>query len=110
MKFVLYVLSVCVIVLCARVAQKLPSLGGLIAVMPLTGFAALMWLYVDGPDDFVKLSRYTSGALWGILPSILFYGAAYFCFRRRLPLWLVLNVSFGVWLAAAVVHQLLLRK
>ncbi|MHC4474293.1 MAG: DUF3147 family protein [Planctomycetota bacterium] len=110
MKFAIYVISVCVIVFCAQVARKLPTLGGLIAVMPLTGLAALIWLYVESPADFDRMSKYTQGALWGILPSILFFLVAFLCLRKHLPLWVVLSASFGVWLAAAFIHQWLLRS
>ena len=103
-------ISVCIIVLCAQIGRKLPSLAGLIAVMPLTGFIVLLWLYVDNPGNFALMSEYTKGALWGILPSILFFVAAYFCFRRQLSFWVVVCVSFGVWIAAAIVHQWLLNR
>jgi uncharacterized membrane protein (GlpM family) len=56
------------------------------------------------------MSDYTKGALWGILPSILFFLVAFVCFRRQLPLWIVLCASFAVWVIAAAVHQWLLGK
>ena len=40
---------------------------------------------------------------------ILFYVVALFCFQKQLPLPVVLAASFGAWLAAAAVHQWLLR-
>jgi uncharacterized membrane protein (GlpM family) len=54
-------------------------------------------------QDFAK------GALWGILPSILFFFVALLCFKKHFPLPLVLVSSFGVWLIAAFVHQWALR-
>jgi hypothetical protein len=42
MKFIIKLLiSVCVISICAAVARKVPSLAGLIAVMPLTGLLSV---------------------------------------------------------------------
>ena len=55
------------------------------------------------------MERFTKGALWGILPSLLFFLAAFICFKKHLPLSLVLASSFGVWLGAAVIHQWLLK-
>ena len=110
MKFIIYVFSVCFIVFCAQVARKLPGLGGLIAVMPLTGLLALVGLYLKDPADFASLTAYTTGALWGILPSILFFTVVLLCFRKHLPLWMVLCAAFAVWLVAAFIHQLLLNK
>jgi len=110
MKFAIRLLiSVCVISFCVVVARKLPSLAGLIAVMPLTGLIVLVWLYSENPGNFTLMTDYTKGALWGIVPSILFFLAAFVCFQKQLPLWIVLCTSFAVWLLAAFVHQWLLR-
>ncbi len=110
MRFVIKLLiSVCVIAFCAGIGRKLPTLAGLIAVMPLTGLIVLIWLYRDNPDNFNLMTEYTKGALWGIVPSVLFFLVAFVCFRRHLPLWIVLCASFAVWLIGAFVHQWLLR-
>ena len=99
-----------IIVFCTQIGRKLPTLAGLIAVMPLTGLIVLLWLYSDNPGDFNLMTDYIKGALWGILPSILFFITAFLCFRRHLPIWIVLCASFAVWFAAAFVHQWLLNK
>jgi uncharacterized membrane protein (GlpM family) len=101
---------VCIIAFCAQIGRKLPTLAGLVAVMPLTGLVVLVWLYLDNPGNFGLISDYCKGALWGILPSILFFLVAFACFRRQLSLWIVLCASFAVWLIAAVVHQWLLWR
>lgn len=108
--FIKLLVSVCIIVLCTQVGRKLPTLAGLIAVMPLTGLVVLVWLYLDNPGDFALMSDYTRGALWGIVPSVLFFLVAFLCFRRQLALWVVLCASFAVWLIAAFVHQWLLNR
>jgi uncharacterized membrane protein (GlpM family) len=110
MRFVIKLLiSLSIILLCSGIGKKLPSLAGLIAVMPLTGLLVLIWLYLDNPGDFELMTNYTRGALWGIIPSVLFFLAAFFCFQKHLPLWIVLCASFAVWIIAAFIHQLLLR-
>lgn len=106
--FIKLFISVCVIVLCTQIGRKLPTLAGLIAVMPLTGLIVLVWLYVDNPGNFDLMIRYCKGALWGIIPTILFFLVAFACFRKHLSLWIVLSASFAVWLIAAAIHQLLL--
>ncbi|MHC4157560.1 MAG: DUF3147 family protein [Planctomycetota bacterium] len=111
MRFLIKLLiSVCIIAFCAQIGRKLPTLAGLVAVMPLTGLVVLVWLYLDNPGNFGLISDYCKGALWGILPSILFFLVAFACFRRQLSLWIVLCASFAVWLIAAVVHQWLLWR
>jgi uncharacterized membrane protein (GlpM family) len=103
-------ISVIIIVFCTQIGRKLPTLAGLVAVMPLTGLIVLVWLYTDNPDNFNIVIDYTKGALWGILPSILFFLTAFICFRRHLSIWIVLCASFAVWLIAAFFHQWLLHK
>ena len=55
------------------------------------------------------MQQFTKGALWGIVPSILFFVKALLCFRKGLPLSAVLVSSFGARLRAALFHQLLLK-
>ncbi len=108
--FIKLLISVSIIAFCTQIGRKLPSLAGLIAVMPLTGLIVLVWLYLDNPGDFGLMTDYSRGALWGILPSILFFLVVFVCFRKQLPLWIVLCASFVVWLIAAFIHQWLLNK
>jgi uncharacterized membrane protein (GlpM family) len=103
------VISVSIILLCTQIGRKFPTLAGLIAVMPLTGLIVLLWLYSDNPNNPALMIQYTKGALWGIIPSVLFFLVAFTCFHKHLPLWIVLCASFAIWLAAAFVHQWLLR-
>ena len=98
-----------IIVSCVLIGKRLPTLAGLIAAMPLTSLLVLIWLYTDNPRDLASLSKYCGGVLWGIIPTVLFFAVAMSCFRRELPLPLTLSLSFAVWLAAAAVHQWLLR-
>ncbi len=103
-------LSLLVILLATQIGRKVPTLAGLIAVMPLTSLVALLWLYSDHPGDVSLMAGYCEGVLLGIVPTILFFVTALLCFRRHLPLWVVLSASFAVWLAGAFVHQGLLRR
>ncbi|MGD8561302.1 MAG: hypothetical protein PVG03_02150 [Desulfarculaceae bacterium] len=66
-------------------------------------------MFLENRGDPGIMQTFAKGALWGILPSILFFLVALFCFKRGFSLPLVLASSFGVWLAAAVVHQWLLK-
>lgn len=99
------ILSLVIILIATGIAKKFPSIAGLIAVMPLTGAIVLVWIHVENKGNPAIMQAFTKGALWGILPSILFFVVALFCFKKQLPLSIVLCLSFGVWLAAAFVHQ-----
>lgn len=107
--FIKVLISACIIAACMLIGKKQPSLAGLIAVMPLTGLLVMVWLWWDEPDDLAAMISYTKGAIWGILPSILFFATALLCFYKKMPFWIILCASFAVWLAGAVIHQLLLK-
>jgi len=103
------VLSIVIILVATAIAKKFPSAAGLIGVMPLTGALVLIWVYLENKGHPETMQEFAKGALWGIVPSVLFFLVALLCFRKNLPLSIVLVSSFGVWLAAATVHQWLLR-
>jgi uncharacterized membrane protein (GlpM family) len=98
-----------VILSCVRIGKTMPTLGGLIATMPITSLLVMLWLYRDSRGDTLLLGRYTSGVLLGIGPTILFFLAVWFCLRRGVPFGLALSAGMAAWGAGAAVHQLLLR-
>jgi uncharacterized membrane protein (GlpM family) len=102
-------ISVVVILAATAIGKRLPSTAGLIGVMPLTGALVLVWMYLENNGDPDVMEGFAKGALWGILPSILFFLVALFCFKKGFSLPTVLVSSFGVWLAAAFVHQWVLK-
>jgi uncharacterized membrane protein (GlpM family) len=111
MRFLIKLLiTVCVIIICTQTGRKLPTLAGLIVVMPLTSLIVLVWLYFDNPGNFNLMADFCWGALWGLIPTALFYLIALMGFRKHFSLWAVLCAGFAVWLVAAIMHQWLLHK
>jgi len=111
MQFIIKSLVTLILIIsCVQIGRKVPSLAGLIAVMPLTGAIVMLWLYSEEPGNFTKMISYSKAALLGIVPSILFFLMAFICFRKHLPLWVVFTASFGAWFAAAILHQWFLNK
>lgn len=107
--FLKSIITLAIILIAVEVGKRYPSLGGLVSVMPLTGALVMIWLYVDSGGDGAVMQAYTRGAVWGLIPTVLFFVVAWFCFKKELPLPMVLGFSFGVWFLAAIVHQWLLR-
>ncbi len=102
-------ISLAIIFAATGIGKKMPSFAGLIAVMPLTGALVLVWVYLENKGDPDVMAAFTKGAIWGILPSILFFIVAFFCFKKQLPLPVALCSSFAIWLVAAFVHQWFLK-
>ena len=103
------ILSVAIILTATAIGKRFPSAAGLVGVMPLTGALVLVWMYVENKGNPEIMQNFAKGALWGILPSILFFLVALFCFKKQLPLAIVLVSSFGIWIVAAAVHQWVLK-
>ncbi len=103
------IVSVSVILTCTWIGKKLPSLGGLLAVMPLTGLLVMLFLYFESGRSQEKMLDYNRGALWGIIPSIMFFAVAFWAFKRQFSLPVVLTLSFSVWIVGALVHQYFLK-
>lgn len=103
------VFSIAIIFAATGIAKRFPSASGLIGVMPLTGALVLIWVYLENKGDSEVMQGFARGALWGILPSILFFLVALFCFKKEFSLAIVLVSSFTAWLAAATVHQWILK-
>lgn len=102
-------ISLVIILTCTYIGRGIPSLAGLIATMPLTALIVLCWLYVDNPGRRDIIAGYATGAAFGVLPSLLFFVSAMICFKRDLPFAITLVISFAIWSAGAIVHQLILR-
>jgi len=110
MKFALKLLIANLIIgLCVWLGKKHPSLAGLIATMPITSLIILLWLQHDTAGENRVLTGYVAGVFFGIIPTMFFFGAAWFCLKKVFHLPATLAVSFAVWITAAVLHQLLLK-
>lgn len=107
--FIKLLISNLIIIVCVKLGKTIPTLGGLIATMPLTSLIVLVWLYSDNPADFATIVSYTKGVLWGIIPTVFFFLAIYFCLKRGLPFGGTLAAGFLIWFGGACLHQFVLR-
>jgi F0F1-type ATP synthase assembly protein I len=98
------IVSALIIAGVSELAKRLPSLGGLIAAMPLTTLLALIWLYAE-TGDYQLAQTFTRSVLFAIIPTIFFFIAALALFKRGVPFVLVLALSFVIYLGAALVHR-----
>ena len=111
MQFAIKLVIVVIIIVTAQyIATHRPSLAGLIAVMPLTGLMVMLWVWHNSKGETTTMTQYSLGAVLGIIPAILFFLVAFFCFRAKLHLAFVLGLSAAVWIAGALAHQHFLHR
>ena len=75
--FVKVAVSALIIAGVSELAKRMPSLGGLIAAMPLTTLLALIWLYAE-TGDYQLAHSFTRSVLFAIVPTIFFFISALF--------------------------------
>ncbi len=102
--FVKVAVSAFIIAGVSELAKRMPSLGGLIAAMPLTTLLALIWLYAE-TGDYQLAHTFTRSVLFAIIPTILFFISALYLFKKGASFITILLVSFVIFLGAAAVHQ-----
>jgi len=100
--------SSAIIVICSFAGKKVPSLAGLIVVMPVTGITVIILLSIEGGQKN-HLVEYSRGALFGVFPTFLFYITTLICLKINLPLSITLLISSVLWIFGAVTHQLVLN-
>lgn len=102
------IISAIFIAIVTEIAKLTPSLGGLIAAMPLTTFLSLCWLYYEKRDT-VLLADFTTSVFWGIFPTLLFFLPAIFLFKKGYNFYVVLLISFIFLFIGACIHQMLIK-
>ncbi|MDD4202589.1 MAG: DUF3147 family protein [Candidatus Omnitrophica bacterium] len=101
--------SLIIILTASWIGKKVPTLAGLIGVMPLTGVLVMICLYIDSKSDIQILKEYNKGAIWGIIPTILFFVAVYFSLKKGINFPFSMAIGFFVWSIGAFTHQAILR-
>lgn len=76
----------------STLAKKEPRWAALLTALPLMTFLSLIWIYVE-TKDMDLLSRYTKDVLVWVLPSLLFFVAAIYLFRWKVPFVLSMTLA-----------------
>lgn len=87
-------LSGIIVLAVSEVARRSPSIGGLIASLPLVSILAIIWLWRD-TSDVERIAKHAEGTFWFVLPSLPMF--------LVLPVLLRHGVSFWISLGACVV-------
>lgn len=109
----LYVVKVAIsamlIVLISEVSKKFPTLGGLIASLPLLSVLGMIWLYADTRNSEL-LATHSLGTFWFVLPSLPMFLLMPWLLRKGLPFALVLSLSCLLTIGLYVLMVMLLKR
>jgi uncharacterized membrane protein (GlpM family) len=82
-------------------AKSVPKGAALLTAMPLVTFLSLIWIYAEH-KDLALLEKYTWDVMIWVIPSFIFFIAAFYLFKFRVPFVATLAIStavlgIGVW-------------
>ena len=84
--------SALLIVLISEVSKKFPTLGGLIASLPLLSVLGMIWLYFDTRDKEL-LATNAMATFWFVLPSLPMFLLMPWLLRKGLSFALALGLG-----------------
>lgn len=79
----------------SSLAKTFPKWAALLTALPLMTFLSLVWIYVE-KRDLALLETYTRDVLLWVLPSLLFFAAAIYLFRARVPFIVTMGLATAV--------------
>jgi uncharacterized membrane protein (GlpM family) len=86
------VLSGIIVLIVSEVSRRNPSMGGLIASLPLISILAFIWLWRDTSDP-ERIAGQAEATFWYIFPSIPMFLALPAMLRNGVGFWAALSIS-----------------
>ncbi|MHB1204477.1 MAG: DUF3147 family protein [Rhodospirillaceae bacterium] len=84
-------LSGIIVLAVSEVARRSPSIGGLIASLPLVSILAIIWLWRD-TSDIEQIAKHAEGTFWFVLPSLPMFLVLPVLLRHGVSFWISLGV------------------
>ena len=96
--------SACIIATVSEIAKKFPSVGGLIAAMPITTLLSMIWIYYENKDLNI-ISNFLFSVLIGTFISFIFFVAAIFFIKKGMNFYLTIFLSTIILGASVFIYQ-----
>jgi len=90
--------SAAIIALVSEVAKRSPSLGGLIASLPLISILGILWLWHDTKDT-ARIADHAYSTFWYVLPSLPMFLLLPYLLRREMNFYLAMGISILITFA-----------
>lgn len=88
------ILSGALIASISSLAKVFPKWAAILTALPLMTLLSLIWIYFE-TKDLKLLEEYTYNVFLVVLPTLIFFIAAVFLFRARVPFEWTLLISCG---------------
>ena len=76
----------------AEIGKRLPTLGALVASLPLVSVLGMIWLWRDRPDA-ENMAAHAQATFWFVLPSLPMFLVIPWLLRSGVGFWLALGMG-----------------
>jgi hypothetical protein len=87
-----------IIMLVSETARRSPSVGGLIASLPLISILGIIWLWQE-TGDAERIAAHAQATFWFVLPTLPMFLLLPFMLRSGINFWLALGIACAVTVA-----------
>lgn len=106
--FIKTIISAVLIATIANVSKRLPTLGAIIASLPLTSILAMIWLYQD-TKDVEKVAELSISIFWVVIPSVVFFLALNILLKKQWNFYLAIICSSIIMAITYYIYIYILR-
>ncbi len=104
------VISGILIAVISSLAKTYPKWAALLTALPLMTYLSLIWIYAEN-KDLNLLAQYTRDVFIWVIPSLIFFIAAYFLFKSNTSFVLsMLVATLALFLGVFIFEKLKLMK
>ncbi len=102
-------LSGVIVMIVSEVAKRSPSVGGLIASLPLISLLGIIWLWKE-TADVERIAAHAESTFWFVLPSLPMFLILPALLRQGMGFWVALSLSCIVTIFLYITMLWLLPK
>ncbi len=92
------------IALISTLAKNYPKWAALLTALPLMTFLSLIWIYWEN-KNLEMLAQYTWDVFIWVIPSLIFFIAAYILFKKQIPFVWAMTLSTFILLVGILIFE-----
>ena len=101
-------ISALIIGVITEIAHRFPTVGGIIAALPLVSLLSLFWLSFQG-NSAEELSKFAMGVLWGFPATAILILIVALLLRYSFPLSLAILLGVVGWFLCLKIQGIVFR-
>ena len=107
--FIKAALSGVIVMIVSEIARRSPSIGALIASLPLISILGIIWLWRD-TSDLERIAAHSQATFWFVLPSLPMFLILPLLLRHGVNFWFALLIGCAITIALYLATMWLLPR